>query len=519
MAKTEQNKWVFRILVLLLAIYSAFFFARPINLATADLGRHIINGDLILNGVTDVLYSNHYSFTEPDQAFTNHHWGSGVLFYWMHEAFGFKGLSVLYIILNLLALTFMVLATSIKTNRSIAVLAVAFVVPLLAYRVEVRPEGFSYALLGAYYLLFSAYSAGRIDFKKLLVPLILMQALWVNLHIFFFLGIMISGVFFLNNLLFKKDKLQTKNLAITTGVLILVSLINPHFHKGLLAPLTIFNEYGYMVAENQTILFMHERFGNPELYHFEIFGMASMVVVGFLFIKKVWKSNFIEITLLLFFLTLSAIAVRGIPLFALFFVPALTAVVHNYVESLNYKTKESVLKFIPYIGIVFCVIFIPLKGTYASAQKGYEGLGLIETINDCGEFIRTNQLPGRIFNNYDLGSYLIYHLHDREKVFVDNRPEAYSVAFFDSIYKPMQENPEIWKTKSAEYGINIICFYRHDNTPWAQPFLIDMTQDPDWVTIYVDGASIILIRNKESNRKWIEKFGLSREMFRGVPND
>ncbi len=124
-----------------------------------------------------------------------------------------------------------------------------------------------------------------------------------------------------------------------------------------------------------------------------------------------------------------------------------------------------------------------------------------------------------MFNNYDLGSYLIYHLHDRKKVFVDNRPEAYSVAFFDSIYKPMQQDADLWRTESAEMGINLICFYRHDNTPWAQPFLIDRTQDPDWVAIYVDAVSIILIRNRESNRKWIDEFGLSREMFRGVPND
>ncbi|MBL4587258.1 MAG: hypothetical protein JKX84_09420, partial [Flavobacteriales bacterium] len=449
---------------------------------------------------------------------TNHHWGSGVVFYLVNQVFDFKGLSVLYILMNILALFFMAMAASLKSNRVIAALSVLFVVPLLAYRVEVRPEGFSYALLGAYFLLFSAFSVGKISFKKLLIPLVLMQILWVNLHIFFFLGILVSGVFLLESVLIKKDPQKTKQFAIITCSLVLASLINPHFLNGLLAPLTIFNEYGYMVAENQTLFFMQDRFADPVFYHLEFFAIISILLIIFQFIKKQWKQSLVPIILALAFLFLSVIAVRGIPLFALFFIPLSAAALGSYIDGLNYKSKESVLKFIPYLGIVFCVIFIPMKGTYASAQKGYEALGLIPNIDGCGKFIRANKLPGRIFNNYDFGSYLIYHLHNSKKVFVDNRPEAYSVAFFDSIYRPMQQNAAIWKTKSLEYDINLIVFYRHDNTPWGQDFLIRITQDPDWVAIYVDGVSIILIRNIASNEKWIRQFGLSREMFRGVPN-
>ncbi len=393
--------------MILLTIYAAFFFARPINLATADLGRHIVNGELVLNGVKDVLYANHYSFTEPNHDFVNHHWGSGVIFYWMNEAFGFIGLSVLYMILNLLALVLMAYATSLKNNRSISIIAVAFIIPLLAYRVEVRPEGFSYALLAGYYLLFTAFSMGKISFKKLIIPLVLMQLLWVNLHIFFFLGIMISGVFLLDSLVWKKDPKKTKQFAFVTLVLVLTSLINPHFHVGLLAPLTIFNEYGYMVAENQTILFMHERFGNPELYHFEIFGVIAVVLVALAIASKIWKESFVEILLTLTFLILAIVAVRGIPLFALFFPPLLAAIISNRINKLNFKSRESVLKFIPYFGIAFCVIFIPLKGTYASAQKGREALGLIPDVNRLGECMRNNQGAGWFFNTYDLGGYLV----------------------------------------------------------------------------------------------------------------
>lgn len=263
---------------------------------------------------------------------------------------------------------------------------------------------------------------------------------------------------------------------------------------------------------------MHERFGNPELYHFEFFAVVSLILVGSNFYLGIWKQNISEILLALAFLGLSAMAVRGIPLFALFFIPLAASIVQYYLDGMNYKTKDSVLRILPFVGIAFLWVFIPLKRTYASAKKGYEYLGLIDGINGCGNFLRSNQIPGKIFNNYDFGGYLIFHLHDKEKVFVDNRPEAYSVAFFDSIYKPMQENELVWKQKSEEYGINLIVFYRHDNTPWAQPFLIGKAQDPKWVPIFVDQVSLVLIKNQESNRQWIEEFALPREMFSGVPN-
>jgi hypothetical protein len=69
-------------------------------------------------------------------------------------------------------------------------------------------------------------------------------------------------------------------------------------------------------------------------------------------------------------------------------------------------------------------------------------------------------------------------LKEKQKVFVDNRPEAYSVAFFDSIYKPMQENDAFFKQMVEKYDINTICFYRHDATPWAQPFLFAEHKTP-----------------------------------------
>ena len=76
--------------------------------------------------------------------------------------------------------------------------------------------------------------------------------------------------------------------------------------------------------------------------------------------------------------------------------------------------------------------------SYFAPIKYTNGVGLFADMNLSAEFFKQNNIKGPVFNNYDIGSYLIYHLYLKEPEFVDNRPEAYSVDFFKKTYIPMQ---------------------------------------------------------------------------------
>lgn len=97
--------------------------------------------------------------------------------------------------------------------------------------------------------------------------------------------------------------------------------------------------------------------------------------------------------------------------------------------------------------------------------------------NASAEFFKKENVQGPVFNNYDIGSYLIYYLFPQERVFVDNRPESYPASFFKEIYIPMQEK---------EYNFNAIFFSHCDYTPWGQKFLINRLNDKDWVPVFAD---------------------------------
>jgi hypothetical protein len=92
------------------------------------------------------------------------------------------------------------------------------------------------------------------------------------------------------------------------------------------------------------------------------------------------------------------------------------------------------------------------------------------------------------------------------------------VDFFQKLYVPMQENEDFWQEKLKEYGFNTIYFYRHDATPWAQPFLINRIKDPEWVPVFVDNYVLILVRNNDINQGIIKSHALPEEIFVARPS-
>jgi hypothetical protein len=511
-----------------LAVYLLTFFSQPINLVVTDLGRHITNGANILEGNWDVLYTNFYSYTEANHPFINHHWGTGVIFHLVESAIGFTGLHAFYLLL-ILASTMLLVFSLEKENRAIGFSMAILMVPLIAYRTEVRPEGFSYLLMAANLLLLSRYQRGEINFKPLAISLLVIQLGWVNLHIFWPIGIGMMALFAFQSLLNGSKEEGKKLLMVLLGA-VLVSLINPFGFKGLLAPFNIFTEYGYMVAENQSWWFMFDRFGDSDLLYFLIAGIISIAGIVYLIIKGQLKNQLVPILLAVGSFVLGLLVVRGIVLFALLSIPLYVSVIAEFHSRRAKGQGGFISNLVVVFGCLFVLIGFFTRNTVISPVKYYQveekgkakfiaanAIGLTEGIHRSTEFFKDAKIPGPLFNNYDAGSFLIHGLKG-QKVFTDNRPEAYSVAHFKEVYQPIQEDDNAWRAIVAKYDINSIFFYRHDNTPWGQDFLIRRVQDPEWIPIYVDQLTIILLRDVPANQPWIDQYRLPDSMFGVKPN-
>ncbi len=209
--------WAKLLLAVLFVVYASVFMARQINFITADLGRHITNGKVTVE-TGKIISTNFYSYTEPDFPAINHHWGSGVVFYLLHEGFGFEGLSVFYVFTVVGAALLFSLAALRFADARLVFFAAILSVPLLAYRTEVRPEGISLLFAGVFFYVLVLFREHKLSFLLTSILLGITQLLWVNSHIFFFMGFMLTGFFLLEEFITRNTKEKLKHYVILLGV-------------------------------------------------------------------------------------------------------------------------------------------------------------------------------------------------------------------------------------------------------------------------------------------------------------
>lgn len=510
-----------------LVLWLALLLAQKIDLSTADLGRHLKNGEIIVESdwavKLGVLKTNFYSYTEGSFPFVNHHWLSGVIFYAVFALFGFGGLSVFYIVLYGLAFLLLFRMANKEIGINFATLVALSVVPILTNRQEIRPEVFTYLFLAIFFYILHSWSKNSPGYnsKKLIVLPILML-FWVNLHIGFIVGFALLGVFWLDSLIrykTSKDNLSAKKSLIQISKIAVLTfgatLINPAFLKGALYPFRIFSNYGYRVLENQSIIFLENlnisnglHFGLIKLLYFLI--ALSFLVLIF---KKDWRPNFRigYFVLIVISVYLSFTAIRNFPIFALFFIPILSLNIKPWIRHLEQKEDFRFVSAIV-LSIILAIFSFQSLETIRARQNNF-GVGLADNINAAALFWQRENLNGPIFNNYDIGGYLIYNFFPTEKVFVDNRPEAYSRDFFVEVYVPAQEDSLRWNDLLQKYKFNAIFFSHRDQTPWGQNFLVNKINDPEWTPIFADAYHIIFVRRNSQNLDVIKRYEIPKDRF------
>ena len=496
---------------------------KPIQLSTADLGRHIINGQQIAeNGFSSkILAFNVYSYTNPDYPVENHHWLFGVLTFFVHQIGGFTTLSWIGVSLVVLASAITYFSCRLKSETSQSLLSIFLLIPPLTYRTEIRPELVSMVFLSLSLLLLILHQKDKVSLRWLVPILILMQLIWVNTHIFFIFGIGLPAIFGIFSP--KSERLRWGFLVL---LLILISLINPHGLAGLLAPLTIFQTYEYQIVENQTLWFMIKRFAQPIYIYALITFIGILIGIGSqctVWIKnrnvQPYKKLLPIMALSLIFVIVNFRVVRLLPFTGLILAPLLAEALQTK-KWWRWLTQQKDQVAIWSLGLPVGLVGLVLLLSTGLFLPNWSQLGAgLSADNPAAIDFLQNQVNGPIFNNYDIGGMLIYALYPRLSVYTDNRPEAYPAGFFPHDYVKPQEEKERWLALLAQYDFQSIVFYRHDATPWGQPFLIERIAEDEWQPVYVDQSIIVLARKTAMNLELIKTYGLPKSMFSGKPTN
>ncbi len=532
--KSQKRQKTLKILVfsLIMLLYGCVL-AHKINLPVADdLPRQIKIGEEIVHGNFDILYKNVFSYAEPDQTFFDHHWLSGVVFYFLNLIGGWVGLVIFKIIILLAAFLIIFKVALKKANFWLVAFLSLPAIIILHERTGLRPEVFSYLFI-AIYLYLLVHLDEHPESKKIywLIPL---QLLWVNMHVFFSVGIMMTaGYLFEKIVLTPPDHFSKKfskeffrnvihnkivqKVFIIFVALCLVSIINPRGLSGVFYHYPGAN-FPVSISENQSIM----NFIRGQTFWYDIsiaifFPAVALSIISYFFAFRKNKRPIFYFLASLSTAVLSFIIIRSISFFALLFIPVVSSnlndAFNNFLaafakESLKIKKIVSAFVVIVFIGTL-CYLIYP--GWVKLSEFKDRGVGLAYRSEESANFFIKNNLHGPIINDSDSGSYLIYYLYPKERVFVDNRfADAYSTDIYNQSVN-MTADEQDWQRALAKYNFNVIFFYQYDAGPNIRQFLFRRTQDPSWSLVYVDIYNIILVRNTPENKDIIDRYGITRD--------
>lgn len=507
---------------ILLCFWYSWFLIHSNNLLDADLGRHITNGKILVQAlrahdwgaISALLHTNFYSYSFPAFPFINHHWATGLIFYFIWKLGGFTALALMFVaVSSATLLIFYHLAA--QTSRWLIASAVGFfLVPLIAERIEIRPEAFSYLLAAIFFLLLTRYRNGQSTFRALLwLPVL--QILWVNLHIYFFFGPLLVGLFLCDELM---QPTRRKNRLIELLLLLilvcLAGLINPSGLAGFLYPLRVFGNYGIAVGENQSILLLGTAFPNYANFSIFIQVITALIITQSLLLAKHHR-HFVpaHFALMILLGTLAWTSMRNLGLLAFFALPilahALGVILPALVPPTVSPTARRVWAGAVYLGVIFCTLALNYSRIIEAKQNF--GFGLTRGEAGAAEFILNHHIAGPLFNDFDSGSYAIYYFYPRLKPFVDNRAEAYPAAFFKNIYKPFHEKEILWHKVDARYHFNAMLYTFKDRPNWQRPFVDKRLRDPAWAPVYIDTYNLVLVKRNVQNAELIARWEIPKD--------
>lgn len=524
------------VFLVVLAFYASFVIVKiDFSALDNDAGLYISDGRLIAQQ-HNFFRTNLYTYVAEAQNFPvlNHHWLSSVVFYFVSHHFGFIGLSLLktVVLLSFFILLFRVALK--KGNFWLTALGSLPTILILANRVRIRPEMFSYLFIALF--LYWLVDLERHPQRKRVFWLILVQMLWVNCHVFFFVGLALVGGFLLEKIITAlpkkrseifsivgwrsvKNNLLVRKLFFLFSCLVTVSFINPNGVWGVLAPFISHNYPSLRISENQPLFDLQTSFVAWNFFGSPYVWMILIFVVSIFFNLK--REPIFWLLAGVGSAVAGLVYIRLTTLFAIIFLPA---VVYNFNDILNHlkiKLTEKRPKLARWLGrfsVVFVVMIFVGQFYYtqaANAQRGYGtdwGFGLSENSGDAGKFFKEQGIKGPIFNDYDIGGYILYYLFPKEKVFVDNNgADSYPLSFFDNIFFPAYSEEGGWQDVQNMYKLNAIFISLRDASPLVGNFLWRRLQDPDWALVYADPYAVILVKNNTDNQELIKKFHITKE--------
>ncbi len=483
----------FRNLVIAVTFLLIFFAGLQFSM-DADTWWQLRTGELIAEqGAIPTADSFSYTRAREPWRYPSSAWLSELQLFFIYDNFGPGGLNIWVAALVTLAFSFIYLSMSGRLFLKSFVLVLAVLASGIYW--AARPYMVSFVLAAVFLWILEDFRWGR---NNRLVWLPALMILWVNSHPGFAIGFLLLGVYLVDEgvrwavaryrrtgkaLKVSRDRLGALGLA-GLGAAV-AACINPAGPAVFAFPFETLSLGAVQasIAEWQSPDF-HTLQAQP-------FAWLLLLLVGVLGAAR-WPLALSDFLLVAGFGFLGLLAVRNIPLFALAAPVVLTRHAEPWLQELGEKLrrkKAGKLKAAPawlcwlnvaIVALVALAVLARLALVYPAAANAQALAAKMPVA--AVEYIQRVRPPGKLFNSYNWGGYLLWTLRDYP-VFVDGRTDLYTDGVFTEWLDAVSAKPG-WQETLDKWQVRLVLI--EPGWPIAQ-----LLKSEGWQLLYEDEISVL----------------------------
>jgi hypothetical protein len=447
------------------------------NVTDPDVWWHLRTGQYIAEHKS-VPHTDPFSYTRAGQPWVAHEWLSELLMYKLLRTTGWGGLIVIFA--TVLTAAFWLLYLRCGPASYVAGIATLCAAWATAPVWGVRPQVLS-LLLTSLWLLILERSERNLKLLWWTLPLTL---LWVNLHAGFALGLALSLLFLAGEWIertlghSRQSASHLRMMALIFLVDVLIVPLNPNGLRMFSYPIETLRS---AAMQNYIAEWASPNFHRAEYWPFLVVALGTFAVLSCSRLKLRAR----DLLLLLISLYAALCSIRLMPLFVLVAVPLVSTRLGNWPRSRSAPQRPQTT-----IGIL-------LNGVIVIAMALFAGVHIAQVIQRqplaetehfparAVAFLQMQQPPGRIFNHYDWGGYLIWKLYPSTPVFIDGRADLYGQQLFDQFADTYQFKGA-WQQPLQRWSVNTVLVPPHS------PLATGLRSSAGWTVRYEDSQAVIL---------------------------
>lgn len=497
---SNKNSLLWLSVLLIIATVIVYY---PNHGGDYDIWWHLKYGEHFVNNVTWNIDHTVYSWTPTDGEWKYVTWLGSSFLYLIYSVAAYPGLHILQMmILIFTAIFFLCYLRCSKDTFSVthAACLLLVYVAINPTAIFIKPELFTVFFFSLIVLI---YFISKLHSKNLffLYPVIFL--FWVNTH-----GGFVIGLFFISLILFFEagnylfirkndfDKRLLLKFAVFTALSYVVLIVNPH---GVSYPFETVTRMlvGGKIHQNIITAYINRwQYLFPDVYVFRrtntawalVFMQAAVLMA---FVYGYAKKRFFDVTLIvvnIVFFLFSMQMARATLYFPLIWLFSMQYILRKSgVSSFNYRAAPAAL------AVMFIVSGVCFHNTLTTNTfNSWFGSKLDESVPlKEVEFIRDNNLPGPLFNDYLTGGYMIWSMYPEYKVFIDPRHRPYEKSgvwenYVDFRMKPDQTGLERFTDK---YPFKTALIHHIKYGELVSTFL----ESPEWGLLYFDKIAAVFV--------------------------